>query len=124
MLWSTARFWAMGAAVVMAGCGFGAKVQPSAVVDAGSQAGTGGVAGTGGSGGRGGAGGRGGTGPAIIIQTDAGGGTATGSLDTNCGLKTLRLADLSRFCAAPARAEEMYSPKTFGRSSGQTVLVE
>ena len=88
MLWSTARFWAMGAAVVMAGCGFGAKVQPSAVVDAGSQAGTGGVAGTGGSGGSGGAGGRGGTGPVIIIQTDAGGGTATGSLDANCGIKT------------------------------------
>jgi len=28
------------------------------------------------------------------------------------------------FLAEPAKAEEMYSPETFGRSSGQTVLVE
>ena len=27
------------------------------------------------------------------------------------------------FIAAPAKAEEMYSPETFGRSSGQTVAM-
>ena len=85
MLWSTARFGAMGAAVVLAGCGFGAKVQPSAVVDAGSQAGTGGGA-------RlepPAAEARAGWGPIIIIQTGTGGGGhVTRSLDANCGIKT------------------------------------
>jgi hypothetical protein len=28
------------------------------------------------------------------------------------------------FIAAPAKAEEMYSPETFGRSSGLTVVID
>jgi uncharacterized protein YfaS (alpha-2-macroglobulin family) len=37
---------------------------------------------------------------------------------------TVRATTPGTFVAAPAKAEEMYSPETFGRSSGQTVLVE
>ena len=28
------------------------------------------------------------------------------------------------FLAAPAKAEEIYSPETFGRSAGETVVIE
>ena len=37
---------------------------------------------------------------------------------------TARAATPGTFLAAPAKAEEMYSPETFGRSMGQTVVVE
>ena len=37
---------------------------------------------------------------------------------------TVRATTPGTFVAAPAKAEEMYSPETFGRSSGQTVLIE
>ena len=36
---------------------------------------------------------------------------------------TVRATTPGTFLAEPAKAEEMYSPETFGRSSGQTVLV-
>jgi hypothetical protein len=85
MFRSTVRFSGTVAVVVMASCGFGAKFQPGAGVDAGSQAGTGGGAGTTGGGGRGGT-------PIIIITGGhtgtGGGGNVTGSLDANCGTKT------------------------------------
>jgi hypothetical protein len=90
MFRSTARLGAMGAVVVMAGCGFSAGTQPSVGVDAGSHAGTGGGGAAGG--GAGGRGGGGGSGPLIIIVTpDAGNDTTDGStisLDSNCGTKT------------------------------------
>jgi hypothetical protein len=74
----------MVTAVVMAGCGFGAKIQPGAGVDAASQGGTGG-----GTAGTTGGGGRGGTVPVIVLtggQTGAGDGGV--SLDAACGTKT------------------------------------
>jgi uncharacterized protein YfaS (alpha-2-macroglobulin family) len=37
---------------------------------------------------------------------------------------TVRAKTPGTFIAAPAKAEEMYSPETFGRSSGQTVVIE
>ena len=37
---------------------------------------------------------------------------------------TARATTPGTFIAAPAKAEEMYSPETFGRSSGQTVVIE
>jgi uncharacterized protein YfaS (alpha-2-macroglobulin family) len=37
---------------------------------------------------------------------------------------TVRATTPGTFVAAPAKAEEMYSPETFGRSSGQIVVVE
>jgi alpha-2-macroglobulin len=37
---------------------------------------------------------------------------------------TARATTPGTFIAAPAKAEEMYSPETFGRSSGTTVVVE
>ena len=37
---------------------------------------------------------------------------------------TARASTPGVFFAAPAKAEEMYSPETFGRSTGQTVVVE
>jgi uncharacterized protein YfaS (alpha-2-macroglobulin family) len=37
---------------------------------------------------------------------------------------TARATTPGVFFAAPAKAEEMYSPETFGRSTGQTVVVE
>ncbi|CAN5724212.1 hypothetical protein BH11MYX3_BH11MYX3_16660 [soil metagenome] len=37
---------------------------------------------------------------------------------------TVRATTPGVFLAAPAKAEEMYSPETFGRSTGQTVIVE
>ncbi len=37
---------------------------------------------------------------------------------------TVRATTPGTFIAAPAKAEEMYSPETFGRSSGQTVVIE
>lgn len=37
---------------------------------------------------------------------------------------TARAATPGTFLAAPAKAEEMYSPETFGRSTGQTVVIE
>ncbi len=37
---------------------------------------------------------------------------------------TVRATTPGVFLAAPARAEEMYSPETFGRSTGQTVVIE
>jgi len=37
---------------------------------------------------------------------------------------TIRATTPGTFIAAPAKAEEMYSPETFGRSSGQTVVIE
>ncbi|NVB84682.1 MAG: hypothetical protein HOV81_40285 [Kofleriaceae bacterium] len=37
---------------------------------------------------------------------------------------TARATTPGRFLAAPAKAEEMYSPETFGRSAGTTVVVE
>jgi uncharacterized protein YfaS (alpha-2-macroglobulin family) len=37
---------------------------------------------------------------------------------------TARATTPGAFIAAPARAEEMYSPETFGRSTGQRVVVE
>ena len=37
---------------------------------------------------------------------------------------TARAATPGTFLAAPAKAEEMYSPETFGRSVGQTVVIE
>jgi hypothetical protein len=78
----------MVAAILMVGCGFGVKIQPGASVDAGSHAGTGGIAGAAGTTG---GGGRGGTTPVIIItagSTGTDGGKATGTLDSNCGIKT------------------------------------
>src|SRR4051794_12870332 len=88
MFGSTARCGWILAAVATAGCGFKANVEPSGsggTVDAGSQAGTGGVAGTAGGGGKGG------TTPVIIVvagSTGTDGGHATGTLDSNCGVKT------------------------------------
>jgi len=37
---------------------------------------------------------------------------------------TVRATTPGTFVAAPAKAEEMYSPETFGRSSGQTVVID
>jgi uncharacterized protein YfaS (alpha-2-macroglobulin family) len=37
---------------------------------------------------------------------------------------TVRAKTPGTFVAAPAKAEEMYSPETFGRSSSQTVVIE
>jgi uncharacterized protein YfaS (alpha-2-macroglobulin family) len=37
---------------------------------------------------------------------------------------TARATTPGTFLAAPAKAEEMYSPETFGRSSGTTVVVQ
>jgi len=37
---------------------------------------------------------------------------------------TVRATTPGTFVAAPAKAEEMYSPETFGRSAGQTVVIE
>ncbi len=37
---------------------------------------------------------------------------------------TVRATTPGTFIAAPAKAEEMYSPETFGRSAGQTVVIE
>jgi hypothetical protein len=37
---------------------------------------------------------------------------------------TARATTPGRFIAAPAKAEEMYSPETFGRSAGTTVVIE
>ncbi len=37
---------------------------------------------------------------------------------------TARASTPGTFIAAPAKAEEMYSPETFGRSTGQTVVIE
>ena len=37
---------------------------------------------------------------------------------------TVRAATPGTFVAAPAKAEEMYSPETFGRSTGTTVVIE
>ena len=37
---------------------------------------------------------------------------------------TVRATTPGTFIAAPAKAEEMYSPETFGRSGGTTVVVE
>jgi uncharacterized protein YfaS (alpha-2-macroglobulin family) len=37
---------------------------------------------------------------------------------------TARATTPGTFVAAPAKAEEMYSPETFGRSAGTTVVVE
>ena len=37
---------------------------------------------------------------------------------------TVRATTPGTFVAAPAKAEEMYSPETFGRSSGVTVVIE
>lgn len=37
---------------------------------------------------------------------------------------TARATTPGTFLAAPAKAEEMYSPETFGRSTGQTVVIE
>jgi uncharacterized protein YfaS (alpha-2-macroglobulin family) len=37
---------------------------------------------------------------------------------------TVRAKTPGTFAAAPAKAEEMYSPETFGRSDGQTVVIE
>ena len=37
---------------------------------------------------------------------------------------TVRATTPGVFLAAPAKAEEMYSPETFGRSTGQTVVIE
>jgi hypothetical protein len=88
MFGSIARCAWMLAAVGTAGCGFKANVEPSGsggAADASSQAGTSGGGGTTGGGGKGG------TMPVIIItagSTGTDGGRATGTLDSNCGLKT------------------------------------
>ena len=37
---------------------------------------------------------------------------------------TARATTPGTFLAAPSKAEEMYSPETFGRSSGTTIVVE
>lgn len=37
---------------------------------------------------------------------------------------TIRAKTPGTFLAAPAKAEEMYSPETFGRSTGETVVIE
>ena len=37
---------------------------------------------------------------------------------------TVRATTPGTFAAAPARAEEMYAPETFGRTSGTLVTVE
>jgi hypothetical protein len=37
---------------------------------------------------------------------------------------TVRAKTPGTFVAAPAKAEEMYNPETFGRSTGQTVVIE
>jgi uncharacterized protein YfaS (alpha-2-macroglobulin family) len=37
---------------------------------------------------------------------------------------TARATTPGTFFAAPAKAEEMYSPETFGRSAGQTIVIE
>ena len=37
---------------------------------------------------------------------------------------TVRATTPGTFLVAPAKAEEMYSPETFGRSTGTTVTVE
>jgi uncharacterized protein YfaS (alpha-2-macroglobulin family) len=37
---------------------------------------------------------------------------------------TVRATTAGTFLAAPAKAEEMYSPETFGRSAGAIVVVE
>ena len=37
---------------------------------------------------------------------------------------TARATTPGTFIAAPAKAEEMYSPETFGRSAGTTVVIE
>jgi uncharacterized protein YfaS (alpha-2-macroglobulin family) len=37
---------------------------------------------------------------------------------------TVRATTPGTFVAAPAKAEEMYSPETFGRSGGVTVVIE
>jgi len=88
MFGSTTRCAWILAAAATAGCGFKANVEPSGSgggVDAGSQAGNGGHAGTAGGGGKGG------TMPVIIVvagSTGTDGGSATGTLDSNCGVKT------------------------------------
>ena len=37
---------------------------------------------------------------------------------------TARATTPGTFVAAPAKAEEMYAPETFGRSTGETVVIE
>ena len=37
---------------------------------------------------------------------------------------TVRATTPGTFVAAPAKAEEMYSPEVFGRSTGTTVVIE
>ncbi|MGN6108931.1 MAG: hypothetical protein ACTHU0_27745, partial [Kofleriaceae bacterium] len=37
---------------------------------------------------------------------------------------TARATTPGTFLAAPAKAEEMYAPETFGRTTGQTVVIE
>ena len=37
---------------------------------------------------------------------------------------TVRATTPGAFIAAPAKAEEMYSPETFGRSAGSLVIIE
>jgi uncharacterized protein YfaS (alpha-2-macroglobulin family) len=37
---------------------------------------------------------------------------------------TARATTPGTFIAAPAKAEEMYSPETFGRSAGTTIVIE
>jgi uncharacterized protein YfaS (alpha-2-macroglobulin family) len=37
---------------------------------------------------------------------------------------TARATTPGTFAAAPAKAEEMYAPETFGRSTGETVVIE
>ncbi len=37
---------------------------------------------------------------------------------------TARATTPGTFLAAPAKAEEMYSPETFGRSTGTVVIIE
>jgi uncharacterized protein YfaS (alpha-2-macroglobulin family) len=37
---------------------------------------------------------------------------------------TARATTPGRFVAAPTKAEEMYSPETFGRSTGMVVVIE
>ena len=37
---------------------------------------------------------------------------------------TVRATTPGTFAAAPAKAEEMYSPETFGRTAGATVTID
>ena len=50
------------------------------------------------------------------------------ALQMGAGLRrfsyTVRAKTPGTFLAAPAKAEEMYSPETFGRSAGETVVIE